>query len=350
MGEMLAIKLFGTNDVRLVTCEIPKINRGEILIKTSVAAICGTDIRMVKNGRKGVDACHPLTLGHEISGVIEQAETDHGVYKPGMRVTVAPNFGCGTCRMCRRGDHHLCQNYTALGIHLDGCMAEYVRVPAAAVEQGNVIPIPDGISMTEAAVFEPMACVMNGQDRTEVAQGDKVLIIGAGPIGVMQALMAHARGASRIYMNDLCRERLERCERQYPFLTPLYGRDLKAEVAAVSGNKGLDVCITACPVKEVQEQALELMAVNGRVLFFGGLPEDKDFISIHSNTIHYNQLKVTGSTRCSAAHMKRVSEMVRKRELDLSGIVTDIFRAEEYQMAINHVMAAKGIKTALTFE
>ena len=243
MGKMLAVKLFGANDIRLVNCDVPQIVEGEILVKTSIAAICGTDIRMIKNGYNGISEERPLTLGHEVSGIIEQSEVKEGDYYPGMKVTIAPNIGCGTCEMCKKGDVHLCCNYRALGIHMDGCMAEYVRVPAKAVNQGNVIPIPEGVTMEEASVFEPMACVMNGQDRAEVTWGDKVLIIGAGPIGVMHALMAHAKGASEIYINDLSNERLEQCAKKYPFVKTLHCSDLREGVLETTEGAGVDVCI-----------------------------------------------------------------------------------------------------------
>lgn len=349
MGKMLAVKLFGVNDVRLVDCEVPQIEEGEVLVKTSVAAVCGTDIRMIRNGYEGISEERPLTLGHEVSGVIERSKTKNDFYYPGRRVTIAPNIGCGVCEMCKKGDTHLCKDYRALGIQIEGCMAEYVRIPVAAVEQGNVIPIPKGVTMEEAAVFEPMACVMNGQDRAEVTWGDRVLVIGAGPIGVMHALMARARGAEEIYVNDISNERLEQCVKKYPFIRALQCGDLKEGVSEATKGAGVDVCITACPVKEIQEQTLDLMAVNGRILFFGGLPADRDFISLHSNEIHYKQLKISGSTRCNAQHLRRVGEMVRRKDLDLAGIVTDMFSVEEYQKAIGHVMAAKGLKTAIKF-
>ena len=105
---MLAAKLFGANDIRIVTCDRPEISENEMLLKTAAAAICGTDLRMIGNGYKGVDAEHPLTLGHEISGTIERVGRLVAGYRPGMKVAVAPNVGCGICDACVQGDTHLC--------------------------------------------------------------------------------------------------------------------------------------------------------------------------------------------------------------------------------------------------
>ena len=122
---MLAAKMYGVDDIRIEEIPVPVPQTGEILLKVKAAAVCGTDVRMIKNGAAGVDEQHPRILGHEIAGIIE--ETGDGVtgYEKGMRVSVAPNMGCGICDMCVSGNSHLCPDYKALGINLDGGFAEY---------------------------------------------------------------------------------------------------------------------------------------------------------------------------------------------------------------------------------
>lgn len=140
---MLSLRLFGANDVRLVDIEIPKIADDELLLKTEAASVCGTDLRMFQNGYKNVDTEHPLTLGHEFSGIIVEVGKKVPFYKPGMRVAMQPNIGCGICDRCVSGNFHLCDDYRAFGINMDGAFAEYIRIPADAVLRGNLMVLPD---------------------------------------------------------------------------------------------------------------------------------------------------------------------------------------------------------------
>ena len=206
---MKAAKLFGPNDIRIVDCDVPEINDDEILLKTGAAALCGTDLRMIGNGYKGVDENNPLTLGHEIAGTIERVGKNVFGYEPGMRVALAPNMGCGICDWCSSGDTHLCPDYQAFGINMDGGFAEYARIPRAAISQGNVMILDDSMPLDAAALIEPASCVLNGQLMTRIRLNDKVLIIGAGPIGIMHGLLAKSFGAAKVYIRDLSPERMK---------------------------------------------------------------------------------------------------------------------------------------------
>lgn len=343
---MLAAKLYGPGDVRLTECAVPEIGPGELLLKTAAAAICGSDLRMIANGYRGVDEAHPLTLGHELSGVIVESRAQG--YEPGTPVSVAPNLGCGICDMCVAGDTHLCGDYQALGINLDGGFAEYVRIPAAAVAQGNVLPLAEA-ELETAALYEPMSCVFNGHERVGVHPGDTVLVIGAGPIGVMHGLLAAEEGASQILIRDLSQERVEQCVEAVPGATPLYREDLLAEVMNVTGQKGVDVCITACPSGAAQASSLELMATNGRVLFFGGLPAGKDAVTMATNLIHYRQLTICGSTRGNTAQYRAVARLAAAGRLRLDKLVTRRYGLPEFLEAVEYAKSAKGLKTVITF-
>lgn len=270
---MLAAKLYGEKDIRIVECGVPQIRADEILVRTSAAAICGSDLRMIENGYQGVDEAHPLTLGHEMCGVIQETGKDVTEYKVGDRVAIAPNIGCGHCKNCLEGDYHLCQEYQALGINMDGGFAQYIRVPGKALQQGNVILIDGNVSAEEAAIFEPAACVLNGQERIGIHAGEDVLIIGAGPIGVLHALLARLQGAGRIFLSDLSEERVRKCMELAPDIIPLDAGNLENDVMEKTGGRGMDVCITACAAKVVQEASFALMNMKGRILFFGGLPK-----------------------------------------------------------------------------
>lgn len=347
---MLAAKLFGTNDLRIVTCDKPEIRDDEILMKTSASAICGTDLRMIGNGYKGVDADHPLTLGHEISGVIDQVGTRVQGYIPGMKVAVAPNVGCGICDACVNGDTHLCATYSAFGINMDGGFAEYVRIPANAIVQGNVMILDPGLPLDVAAIFEPMSCVVNGQEQADVRLNDTVLIVGAGPIGLMHALLAKARGASLVYLRDLSRERMDQGVAIDGSIVPIYDDNLLDAIMSLTHGRGVDVCITACPSGAAQAESLELMAMNGRVLFFGGLPAGKDRVTLQTNLIHYRQLKISGSTRSNLRQYRSVARMVAAGNLDLGSLISHRYALAQFPEAVEFARSAQGLKTVIVFD
>lgn len=345
---MLALRLFGANDIRLVETDIPAITDDEILLRTDAAAICGTDIRMWQNGYAGVDEKHPLTLGHELAGTVARVGRNVPFYKEGMQVGMQPNIGCGICDRCVSGNFHLCGDYRAFGINMDGAMAEYIRVPAAAIARGNLSVLPAGVSPAEAAVNEPLSCAYNGFLKCRVQPGEFALVVGAGPIGVLHAKLLHMAGAS-VAMNDISAERLALCKSIMPYIETYCGDDLPGFVSGYTRGRGLDVAITACPVPSVQAAMLPLMNYGGRVNFFGGIPESKQPVAINTNLVHYKELYLTGSTRSSIAQFRRTLEFVSQGVLDLSGVVTDTYALKDAPRAFENARAAKGIKHVILF-
>ena len=347
---MLAVKLYGKNDIRIVECDVPQIGADEILVKTSAAAICGSDLRMIENGYHGVDETHPIILGHEMCGVIAKTGKNITEYRTGDRVAIAPNMGCGHCKNCLEGDFHLCGTYQAMGINMDGGFAQYIRIPKKALQQGNVILLEDNVSAEEAAVFEPAACVLNGQEQIGIQEGEDVLIIGAGPIGILHGLLARLHGAGRIFLSDLSRARVKKCIELMPDIIPLNPENLAQDVMEKTEGKGMDVCITACAAKAVQETSFGLMNMKGRILFFGGLPNGKDLIQIHSNLLHYKELKVCGSTRCNAQQCRKIASLVREGKLDLKGLISKKFEIQDFKEAADYAASGQGLKTVILFE
>ena len=233
---MRAAYLYGKKDLRVEDADVPEIGGNEVLLKVKSSFVCGTDVRMVENGYKGISEDSPLIIGHEMSGVIEKAGRDVGKYKEGMRVAVAPNMGCGVCDMCVSGNTHLCADLRALGINLDGGFAEYVRLPDSAVRQGNIVEIADDVSFDEAALGEPLSCVYNAFSHYGVHPGDSVLVIGAGPIGIMHAKLARMAGASKVIMNDISEGRLAQSREIDGSLITVGVGSLKEDIMDLTGG------------------------------------------------------------------------------------------------------------------
>lgn len=345
---MKAARLFGKNDLRIQDIPVPEIGTGEILLRTASASVCGTDIRMLKHGHTQATADSPLVIGHEMAGTIEKVGCDVSGFQPGQRVCIAPNYNPLPSKLAVAGEGHLDPGYRALGIHEDGAFAEFVRIPALAVQQGNIFPVPDHVSFTEAALIEPMSCVYNAYEKARTGPGDTVLIIGAGPIGIMHAKLSRLAGAGRVIMNDIHKERLEMAARLVAGLITIHG-DLSDDLHLITRGNGADVIITACPVPEVQPLAVQLAAVNGRVVFFGGLPKDRAVVPLDTNLIHYRQLTVTGTTRQSLRHFQKTLDLVSDGVLRLEDLVTSTHSVEDAEQAISAMATASGLKSRLAF-
>jgi len=347
--KMKAAMLFGKEDLRITEAPVPEIGPQEVLVKVKSALVCGTDIRMYKNGYPGVSADTPLIPGHEFSGIIEK--TGRGVrgYHEGSAVAVAPNMGCGTCDMCVSGNTQLCSEYRAFGINMDGAFAEYVRIPEDAVKQGNMVEL-SGPSFKEAALAEPLSCVYNAFQLYEVKPGDIVLVVGAGPIGLMHGKLAAMAGASRVIINDISKERLDLVKSVEPGFTLALGDEIRKLSQEVSKEKGFDVIVTACPSPNAQVMALELAAVNGRVAFFGGLPKDRSNVPLDTNLIHYKQLRVTGTTRQNLAQYRKCIELMTAGVIDVKPLITSNHDLNSIMEAYNELMAGRGIKHGIMIE
>jgi len=345
--QMQAALLYGKEDLRVGELPIPEIAAGEILLRVKAAAVCGTDIRMFKNGARGVGPDSPLVPGHEISGIIERVGAGVTGYREGMRVAVAPNMGCGVCDMCVSGNTQLCKTYKAFGINIPGGFAQFMKIPEAAVRQGNLAEIPQGADFSEAALVEPLSCVYNAFKRSAITAGDTVLVIGAGPIGLMHAKLALMGGAARVFMNDISQERLDLCTKAEPSIVAVTGGPVTDRIRELTGGRGVDVCITAAPVPEIQIAAVEVAAVNGRVMFFGGLPEGKSKVALDTNLVHYKQITISGTTRSSLSQYRQTLGLVASGAVKVKDLVTSVSPLAEIRSSFDRVIQGKGLKNVL---
>jgi L-iditol 2-dehydrogenase len=347
--KMRAALLYGKEDLRIEDVPVPEIGPGEILLKVKASAVCGTDIRMYRNGSKNATPDHPLVLGHEVSGTVEKVGAGVNGYAPGVAVAVAPNMGCGVCDQCVSGNTQMCATFKAFGINIPGGFAPYMKIPAEAVRQGNLAPMPAGADFVSAALVEPLSCVYNAFQRTAIVPGDTVLIIGAGPIGLMHAKVALMAGAAKVYMNDLSTERMALCQKAEPAIVTLKSDGLKDEIHGLTGGAGVSVCITAAPSADAQVLALEVVGINGRVMFFGGLPEGKSRVALDTNLIHYKQITISGTTRQSLTQYRQTLGLVASKRLVVTDLVTMKSPLDAIKASFEQVIAGKGLKNVIEF-
>ncbi len=331
---MLAAVYHGPNDLRLEERAIPRIGSDEALLKVEATGICGTDLRILHGGHRKYPAGTVRVPGHEVVGELVEVGANVQGLEVGQRLMIAPNYGCGHCRECVSGNNNRCANYGAIGITVDGAFAEYLRIPAALILQGGLIPIGKGVDAAAAALIEPLACVVRGQAALHIEPDDLVLIVGAGPIGVMHVMLARLHGAKRVIVSEVSPARL-------PAALALGAdravdatrEDLAQIVLDESGGRGADVIITAAPAHQAQEEALKLAAIGGRINYFGGLPKDRPTINFDSNLVHYKELLVTGTTACSTGDCWRAAEIVNAGRLDLTPVVSGRYPLREVEQA-----------------
>jgi L-iditol 2-dehydrogenase len=323
----------------------PHLRPGELLVRVRAASLCGTDLKILRHGHFKIPPGSSRVLGHELAGDVLETRAPAAALPVGARVGVVPNLGCGRCDRCACGEDHLCPDYEALGITLDGGLAEYVRIPAAAVARGHVVPLPDGVSYEEAALVEPMSCVFNAHEAVQTGRGDRVLIFGAGPMGLMHLLMARLRGASRVVVADPLPERRQRAEG--------FGADAAIapgqvrEITGPQGRQGFDVVIVTAARPEAQQQAIEAAAVRGRVNFFAGLPAGEPPPALDTNAVHYRQLLVTGTTGASARQYRHTLELVGTARLDLRRLVSRRAPLHDLDDVVSAVADGKELKVVL---
>lgn len=277
---MKAIVFTAKNEVFYTDLPDPKAGQDEVVVQVKASGICHTDYEVLKDNY-GTGA-FPVVPGHEYAGVVVEVGADVTGVKTGDRVAVDPNIECGTCRACARGWAHLCEKLGANGVTTNGGFAEFSVVKATAVH-----PIGD-MSFLQAALAEPMGCVLNGLDAVHEAWMQDALIFGAGPMGLLMGLALKTSGVNRVAFVDISEDRLE--------LASSFGFDVVA-----SGSDDLkrwhhraDLAVEATGVPQVASSLANYMANGSKGLFFGVCPSDAK-IEMSPFEVFRRQLTLAGS-------------------------------------------------------
>ena len=345
---MLAAVYHGPHDLRVEEVPIPEIGKGEILVKVLSAGVCGTDLRIFRGEHRNYPPGTVRIPGHEVVGSIIALGEGVRDYTVGQRVFCAPNTGCGHCAQCLAGNYNLCEQIEAIGVTMDGGFAEYIRLPASSVRQGNVIAASEEVNPAVTALVEPFACVVRGQRPMQLKPGELVLVMGAGPIGVMHLKLARARGAGCVIVSEPMPERRARLGRMgADRVVDPFSEDLSSIVLDESHGQGAVVVIVATDAHAAQESAPAFAAVGGRINFFGALPQNQPTITLYSNFIHHKELFLTGTSACSTSDCLQAAKMVEAGLVDLSDIVSQRFPLKDARQAFEVAGERKLLKIVL---
>jgi L-iditol 2-dehydrogenase len=333
---MTAAMLYGVRDLRVEEVKKPHIERGEALVKVKASTTCGTDLKILQRGYVEKVIKLPTVFGHEWAGdVVEVGEGDTWLEK-GMRIRAGNSAPCLQCKMCQRGKFNLCEDM----VWLWGAYAEYIRVPARTVLV-NAQRIPAHVSYEEAAVAEPLACVLHGAEEAGVKLGDTVAVIGAGPIGLLHVLVARKLGAERIIVSDLIDERLDFARKLGADETiNARAEDAVETVKQLTSGYGADVVIEAIGQPATWEQAAKMACKGGTVLEFGGCPPDTE-IRLNTELLHYGEVTVMGAFHATPTHFKRAMNLIASGTLDVKPLVTRRMPLSEIKEAFEILGSSK---------
>lgn len=343
---MRAAQLVAPNQIQVVDVPTPFADQGELVLKVGTATICGTDIRIYRgNKTKGVR--FPSIIGHEFAGEVIEIGLGVQGFAVGDRVSVDPVIPCHRCAYCMSGMENVCANRSAIGYEFDGAFAEYVRIPGAAILGGQVASIPDHLDWKQAALAEPLACCLNGQSNVKVGLSDVVVILGAGPIGLMHVQLARAAGARYIIVSEPHEHRRGMAIKAGAnvALEPA-STDLKATVLDLTNGLGADVVIVTVGIPALAGEALHLVRKGGRINLFAGFSSgNKSLLDV--NTIHYNELSVTGASALTRQQYYQALELIASGKVDVGSLVTHEYSLENINEAFATAESGAGVKIAI---
>ncbi len=344
---MKVVRFMAPGDVRVTEARRPSPGAGEVLVRVRNCSTCGTDVKIYRFGHHHI--VPPRVMGHEIAGEVVEAGAGVSDWRAGDRVQVIAAIPCGQCAECRRGRMTVCPNQESMGYHYDGGFAEYMVVPAKVLAVDGLNRIPDGLGYAEASVAEPLACVLNGQSLAGVGTADDVAVMGAGPIGCLHVRLARARGAARVFLIDLNRERLDLAAGLvHPDAAVCGGEtDVVDAVVKLTDGRGPDVVITAAASGAAQEQAVQMAARQGRISFFGGLPKDRPTITLDSNLVHYRELTIVGANGSSPAHNRAALDLIASGAVPVADLITHRLPIDRTLDGFAIVARGEGIKVTI---
>ena len=314
---MTAAVLYGKRDVRIEQIPIPRIEKGEVLVRIKAAMTCGTDLKVYMRGSHARMIVPPSVFGHELSGVVEEVGEGVDGFSPGMRVVSANSGPCNKCFFCMKQLPNLCENLQ----FINGAYAEFIKIPEPIVRQ-NLLILPDGVGFKEAALTEPLACVLRAVEQTGIKEGDVVALIGLGPIGLMFVQTLKSLGAKVIALGNLTSQLDVALSMGADFVVDSTQSDAVEQARKLTdGGRGADVVIEAVGLKETWQQAMGMARRGGTINLFGGCPSGTQ-IPLDSTLIHYSEITVKASFHHTPRHIREALDAIHRGRFNAGSLIT----------------------------
>lgn len=276
----------GSNVLRVIDKPLRALAEGEMLVRVDACGVCGTDVHIVDGSSRSTP---PVVLGHEYSGCVEDEGSAKVAIHVGDHVAIDPNIACGRCYYCRRGLVHLCTNLRALGVDIDGGMAQYCIVPAS-----QLYVLPSKMAPEQRSFIEPLSCAVHGIEKAAIRPGDTVVILGGGTIGLLMMQLAKGAGAARVVVVEPinAKRSIARILGADVILNPAE-TDVRSAVFDMTGV-GADVVIECVGRTETARIAIEIARRGGIVEFFGVCPVGQT-VAVEPHCVYFKELTIVGS-------------------------------------------------------
>jgi len=320
---------------------IPKLDDGDVLIKVDLCGVCTSDI-MALHG-DATDYSPPVILGHEIAGTI--AETKNGRFYQGQKVSVDPVMSCGVCYYCRHGMSKFCSEIHGIGHDIDGGYAEYVKIPKKLADSDGLVVVPDEIPTEELVFLEPLACCL-GAIR-EMSLEDNVVIMGAGPIGLLFLQLANRKEVRATVTEPLAHRREVAKSLGAENVLDPSSEPIIQRIFELTGGVGADAVIVATNDPSVVPEAFKMLRRGGYANYFGLFPRNTR-IELDAEQLHYSGHKVLASWALTREDTAQARNEIIDKWLVLKPILTAKFALDQPMEAFNYVIQRKGLKAAFS--
>lgn len=333
--KMMRVMLVELGKLVINEVEKPQPGKGEVLLKVKRCGICGSDITIYKG--KHPYAKKPLVMGHEFSGIVEELAVDVDSVKIGTRVTVIPHVVCGKCKPCSTEIYNFCEELKCMGAEADGAHSDYVNVSAKMV-----MPIPDNMSMDDAAMVEPAAVAYHGAKRGEIRPSDKVLVIGAGPVGIFTMQSCKTLGAEKVYIADIDKWRLGLASKlgANGIINVSEESLEKGLTRLAGGTKEIDVfydCVGEAG--KVLDQILQIARRGTRIVVIGVLQKKYDIPHLPDFVQH--ELRLSGTTMYVPQDYREVIQLMGAGRISTKGMITHYFNLSDIKKVFKMIEEKK---------
>ncbi len=334
----------GSGETAAVVSElpVPSVSSGELVVKMGACGLCGTDIEKILGH---YTAAMPV-LGHEAVGVVSAVGEGVAGVKEGDRVFPHHHVPCHDCYFCTHGSETMCKDYRTSNIDPGG-FSEFFRVPAWNVRRGGVLKLPDGLRFEEASLIEPVACCIRAQDKCGVEAEESVLIVGAGPVGMVHSLLLRSTKA-KVMVSDVSEGRLKFAERaKVGLVLDARGEDVPQAVRKNTDGRGADLVIAASGSRNAIVQALQSARKGGRVCLFG-LPPKGSVLDYDVSDVFNSEVSIVTSYGATERETRKALEVISRHPADFGSLITDRFPIEGFQDAVATASSGRGMKVVLT--
>jgi L-iditol 2-dehydrogenase len=338
-GHMTAAVLYGSEDLKIEKIDIPALAPDEALVRVKVALTCGTDLKVWKRGYHARMITPPAVFGHELAGVVEQVGPDvPGSLTVGSRVMPANSAPCGVCYFCRKERSNLCEDL----LFNNGAYAEYIRIPGRIVRK-NMLQIPGHVSYMDAAMAEPLACVLRGIHETGVQPGDTTVLIGCGPIGLKFVRMLSCRGVNVIALGKRPSQvkAAERMGARAAFDVSGLADPVGEVRRLTEGARGADSVIEAVGSPLTWDWAMQMVRCGGTVNLFGGCPQGTR-VELDPTALHYSEITIKSTFHHTPRFIREAMDAIARGEIRARDFVNAEIPLHELPSMFQHMKDRNG--------